>query len=202
MTSKPWITEGIRKSIKSKNSLFYQGNSEKYKYYRNKILTLTRISKKAYFHKYVEDNFANTKKTWEGINNRIMQKKKSIRLIPSLKCPGSNATISNADEIPSILNTLPLWGSYKLASNMQNSSISFTNYLSEINNPNSFAFNLVTPEEIELEILNVPMKKVYGLYSCPIRILRCARHLLSKPLSNIINKSVETSQTCKNNSCF
>ena len=46
---------------------------------------------------------------------------------------------------------------------MQNSSISFTNYLSEINNPNSFAFNLVTPEEIELEILNVPMKKVYGL---------------------------------------
>ena len=51
---------------------------------------------------------------------------------------------------------------------------------------------LVTPEEFELEILNVPMKKVYGLYSCPTRILRCARHLLSKPLSNIINKSVET----------
>ena len=66
-------------------------------------------------------------------------------------------------------------------------TISFTNYLSEINNPSSFAFNLVTPEEIELEILNVLMKKVYGLYSCPTRILRCARHILSKPLSNIIN---------------
>ena len=71
---------------------------------------------------------------------------------------------------------------------MQKSSISFTNYFSEINNPNSFAFNLVTPEEIEFEIL----KKVYGLYSCSTRILRCARQLLSKPLSNIINKSVET----------
>ena len=30
------------------------------------------------------------------------------------------------------------------------------------------------------------------MYSCPTRTLRCARHLLSKPLSNIINKSVET----------
>ena len=40
---KPWITKGIRKSITIKNSLFYSGNSEKYKYYRNKILTLTRI---------------------------------------------------------------------------------------------------------------------------------------------------------------
>ena len=39
-------------------------------------------------------------------------------------------------------------------------TISFTNYLSEINNPSSFAFNLVTPEEIELEILNVLMKNI------------------------------------------
>ena len=115
-----------------------------------------------------------------------MQKKKSIKLIPSLKCPGSNPIISNADEIPNILNKHFASVEYKLASNMQNSSISFTNYLSQINNPNSFDFNLVTPEEIELEILNVPMKKLYGLYSCP------TRHLLSKPLSNIINKSVET----------
>ena len=102
-------------------------------------LTLTRISKKVYFHKYFEDNFANTKKTWEGINNLIMQKRKSIRLIPSLKCPGSNAILSNADEILNILNKHFASVGYKLASNMQNSSISFTNYLSEISNPNSFA---------------------------------------------------------------
>ena len=92
-----------------------------------------------------------------------MQKRKSIRLIPSLKCPGSNAITSFADEIPNILNKHFGSMGYKLALNMQNSSISFTNYLSEINSPNSFAFNLVTPEEIELEILNVPVKKVYGL---------------------------------------
>ena len=34
--SKPWITRGIRKSIKVKNALFASGNFEKYKHYRNK----------------------------------------------------------------------------------------------------------------------------------------------------------------------
>jgi hypothetical protein len=101
---KPWITKGIRKSITIKNSLFYSGNSEKYKFYRNKILTLTRISKKAYYHKYFEDNFLNIKKTWEGINNLINHKSKNIRSITSLKHPMNNTITSNANEIPNILN--------------------------------------------------------------------------------------------------
>ena len=45
--SKPWITKGIYRSIKIKNSLFYHGNRETYKFYRNKLLELTRISKKS-----------------------------------------------------------------------------------------------------------------------------------------------------------
>ena len=36
--SKPWITQGLRKSIKIKNSLFYSGDIDMYKYYRNKIV--------------------------------------------------------------------------------------------------------------------------------------------------------------------
>ena len=60
--SKPWITQGLRKSIKIKNSLFYSGDIDMYKYYRNKISVLTRLSKKAYYHKYFEDNITNIKK--------------------------------------------------------------------------------------------------------------------------------------------
>ena len=41
--SKPWITEGLLKSIKIKN-LFAFGNNDKYILYRNKIITLTRCS--------------------------------------------------------------------------------------------------------------------------------------------------------------
>ena len=83
--SKPWITRGLRKSIKIKNALFYSGLYEYYrslyKYYRNKItiLTLTGMSKKAYYTKYFEDNLSNTKKTWEGINNLINRKRKDSK---------------------------------------------------------------------------------------------------------------------------
>ena len=43
--SKPWITRGLRRSIKIKNHLFYSGDMATYKLYRNSILSLTRQSK-------------------------------------------------------------------------------------------------------------------------------------------------------------
>ena len=39
-SAKPWITKAIRRSIKIKNKLFYSGNKDKYKLYRNKIANL------------------------------------------------------------------------------------------------------------------------------------------------------------------
>ena len=46
---KPWITSGIRTSIKTKNKLFFSGNYNKYKLYRNKLSSLIRMSKKSHF---------------------------------------------------------------------------------------------------------------------------------------------------------
>ena len=39
---KPWITKGIRTSIRIKNNLFFNADWEHYKLYRNKITSLTR----------------------------------------------------------------------------------------------------------------------------------------------------------------
>ena len=61
---------------------------------------------------------------------------------------------------------------------MKNSSALFADYLPRINNPCSFAFNPVSHVEIELEILKIPMGKAYGLYSCPVRILKSACYIL------------------------
>ena len=44
--SKPYITRGIRISIRKKNELYYSRDMVKYKLYRNKILTLSRLGKK------------------------------------------------------------------------------------------------------------------------------------------------------------
>ena len=66
--SKPWITRGIRKSIRVKNSLDLSGNKELYRIYRNKIINISRQSKRIYFHKFFSDNLRNMKQTWAGIN--------------------------------------------------------------------------------------------------------------------------------------
>lgn len=52
--TKPWITQGIRKLIEIKIQLCSCGYYTKYKYYRNKIINLIRISKRSYFAQYFE----------------------------------------------------------------------------------------------------------------------------------------------------
>ena len=77
---KPWVTKGIRKSIKIKNDLYCSGDYTTYKLYLNKVLTLTRISKKMYFRKYFEEHFTNTQKIWEGINSLLGPKNKAHKV--------------------------------------------------------------------------------------------------------------------------
>ena len=67
----------------------------------------------------------------------------------------------------------------------------FTEYLSSNNNFVSFFFDPVSPDDIEREILSIPKNNSYGLYSYPIRILSCAKHILSGPLADIFNMSVQ-----------
>ena len=85
-----------RRSIKIKNSLYSSGDMARYKLYRNKVLMLTRISKKSYFHKYFEENFTNIKKTWEGINDLLGRKQNVRKNITSLKCPGNDRISYNS----------------------------------------------------------------------------------------------------------
>ena len=56
-----------------------------------------------------------------------------------------------------------------------------------------FLFNPVVASEIETEILSIPLNKAHGLYSCSATIIRSVRHILSKPLADIMNKSVSQS---------
>lgn len=51
----------------------------------------------------------------------------------------------------------------------------------------SFFFNPLTALEIENEIVSIGINKAHGLYSCPTRILRSVKHIVSKPLAAIMN---------------
>ena len=68
---KPWLSEGLKKSIKMKNNLYvkqlkYAGNEhkEKYKLYRNKLNHLLRMAEKRHITQLLEKYKSNMKKTW------------------------------------------------------------------------------------------------------------------------------------------
>ena len=186
---KPWITRGLRKSIKVKNRLLYSGNKAQYKIYRNKILLLSRLSKKLYYHNYFSQNLTNMKNTWAGINSLINNKKRDFKRISSIIHPVSKVPTNDCNEISNIFNDFFSSVGPNLASKLPSTNREFTDYMSG-NFDKSFFFNPVMASEIETEILSISLNKAHGLYSCPTRILRSVRHILSKPLADIMNKSV------------
>lgn len=45
--------------------------------------------------------------------------------------------------------------------------------------------------DVESEILLLPLNKASGLYSFPSKLLKLARHYISKPIANLMNHSVQ-----------
>ena len=144
-----------------------------------------------YFHKYFEENLKNSKKVWEGINNLLGRKNKAHKVITSLKCPRTKQVSYNSSEFPDIMNKYFSSVGYNLASKMPYPVKHFSEYLPQLNSPGSFFFNPVSSSEIELEIMTIPQNKAHGLYSFPTHILRSAKHIISQPLSVLLDKSLE-----------
>ena len=112
-------------------------------------------------------------------------------MITALKRPLNQGISHDPLENANILNRHFASIGNRLASDLPSSDKSFCDYL-PLNVPScSFVFDSVLPSEIELEIMLTPSKKSYGLYSWPTRLLKCSRHIISAPLANLINNSVQ-----------
>ena len=127
------------------------------------------------------------KNTWTGINSLINNKRKDFKRISSIIHPDSKVPTYDCSKISNIFFFSSIGPN--LASKLPSTNREFTDYMSG-NFDKSFFFNPVVASEIETEILSIPLNKAHGLYSCPTRILRSVRHILSKPLADIMNKSV------------
>ena len=122
---------------------------DRYKYYRNKILTLTRLSKKLYFDNYFQLNMNNIKKTWQGIND-LINRKKNRRVKNALRRSDNQRLSHDSREHSNILNTHFATIGQKLASKIPASKKQFTDYLPITGYGGSFVFEPIHPSEIEL----------------------------------------------------
>ena len=105
----------------------------------------------------------------------------------------NSETICNPKEISNSFNTFSATVGHKLASCIPSSSPvhDFSTFLDPLIQ-SSFYFDPFAPAEVEAEIKVLPNNKAYGLYSCPVSILKLSSHIISQPLAQIFNVSVSS----------
>ena len=133
------------------------------------------------------------KKTWEGINSILARKSNNSKPISSIQDPDDNSISSNPNRIANILNRHFASVGPKLANKLTSIQRNYFDFLNRSDSPDtSFAFNLVTPSEVKLEIARIPNNQSHGLYSCPMPILKCSSNVISNTLAEILNLSIST----------
>ena len=85
-TSKPWITPGLKKSMKVRDKLYKKWLTtrkipflNKYKLYRNKIVSINKYYRTSYYNKILADS-TNTKKMWDNIKFIINKRRLSSHI--------------------------------------------------------------------------------------------------------------------------
>ena len=91
LNAKPWLSNGILKSIQTKNALFkkcYKKNDpvliENYKKYSNKLTSIKRIAKQNYYAHMIQLNKNDLSKQWRSINQILERNNKPKASITKL----------------------------------------------------------------------------------------------------------------------
>ena len=194
----PWITQGILKSIKIRDQLYKSYSTEKipnkkieiyqkYKKYRNIIVSLIRKSKKRHYSEYFLTHNANIKKTWDGIRELIdISKKKSFRI---QMINHNNKSITDNKQIADTFNDFYANLGKNIEKNIPKGKKKFMEYL---NNPLEQRFFAEPCDDAEIIsiIFNFGANKSSGPNSIPTNILKEFCHLLVKPIKTLVNKSL------------
>ena len=197
LQKRPWITNGLLKSMKSRDQLYKDFTKEKneskkaelfslYKRKRNLIISLIRSSKKDYFASYFEEHKSNIRKTWEGVRNLVKISKKS-NIIPTHISHNNEIKTTNK-EMAETMNDF-----FVNIGNMVEGKIpvcdkTFSSYLSNPN-PDSIFLNPVDNDEIISFVNQLKPNKACGPNSIPNSILKNNILYLAEPIKIIVNMS-------------
>ena len=199
LQQKPWITSGILKSM-AKRDIFHKDfatekNPEKkerlgmiYRSYRNLIVTLLRTSKKKYHTDYFEEHKQNMKKTWDGIRDLINVSKKSSTNINEII--HDKQSFTDNKDIAKALNNYFVNIGPSIEEKIPKGKHPFQSYLGE-QNPVALTLNPCDADEIAAIIATFGAGKASGPFSIPTNLLKEFSQHFSKPISIIVNKSLQ-----------
>ena len=194
--SKPWITPAIKTSIQIKNKLykkFLKTKSSyyhtKFKYYRNKINHLLKVSKNNYCNEYFHRSRGNSKRLWKGVKRVICYKSKQNR-IPT-KISHNNSETTDPKTIANVFNEYFANIGRELACSIPDTETTPNQFLKPQPH-NSFYLFPTSTTEIEAEIDKLNESKATGPFSIPTRIFKLIKSVISKPLEIVFNTSFAT----------
>ena len=159
---------------------------EKYKIYRNKIATLTRVCKENYYQCFFENNKTNLKKIWSGIRSILNMKNTKANDKYSLLI--DKALTTNEKNSANHFNTFFTSIVQKLVNKIPPTHNNFENFLKN-ENKMSFFIGPVGIIETENIISSLQENKASGPNSLPIKT---SKKQLSVPLTYLINLAFET----------
>lgn len=191
---KPWISTGLRNSIKRKNKLYRsilhnpnQQHERFYKDFRNKLNHLLRIAKRLYYERKLEETKSDIKATWKILNEIINKKHRKTKT--NSKFIIDNKEISDPIEIADrfcdyFTNVGP-----NLARKIQPSSSTHLDYVLG-SFPNSLFLNPTSESEVIEVTNNFQSGKAAGYDNIPMSIIKQSIGIISAPLTHIINLSI------------
>ena len=200
INNQPWITKGILKAISIKNKNFKKFVKaidvatktmyhERYKNYRNQIVTLIRQSKINYYEKYFSNNMKNSKNTWKGINQLIGTKQNHSNNILTLKINEqlTSDSLKVAEHFIDFFTSIAT----KIRKKIPNSIKRFESYLNN-SSRHSFFFSPTDSQQVTKIIRNLDPKKSTGPNSIPHQVIDNILPDISKVLADLFNVSLET----------
>ena len=152
--NKPWLSNGIKESIKRKNYLYKvflkspsNENLNVYKQYRNKLHSLIRKAEREHYYNLLLVNKNNLKKTWGIMKNVINKKKQSLK--PDYFLHNSNK-ITDKKEIATRFNDFFINIGNSLASKIPSSNKSAESFLT-----GKFSKSLFLSPVTNNEVINI-----------------------------------------------
>ena len=193
--SSPWSSPGLLKSINKKNRLYKKfikspsfSDERIYKTYKNKLNHLIRLAKRKYYDTKFESAKHDLRTTWKLLNEVINKRKSRSPFPSSFKSEGK--TITDPEEIADkfckyFTNIGP-----NLAGEIREVNSSASSFIGDVNLP-PITLKPTNPCELESICSMFASGKAPGYDNISMRVIKHSIHLISAPLSNIINLSLQ-----------
>ena len=197
---KPWITKGILTSSRIRDSLnddyvkttdrdLKDFLRQRYKFYRNRIVSLTRASKKLYYSRYFLQNSGNLRKLWQGVREIISSPISNSCISLNI----NDALSSNPEEVSEGFNDFFSTVADKIRSKIPVTRHHFSEWLKNENrNLDQFFLNPTSSLEVSEVLKSLSGNKATGPHSIPYSIISSNINSLSSILSDLTNLSFST----------